>query len=326
MQRFIGTIVALLLTVALAVPASAELRKVSVSAGSGGMDGAVCIAMAKGYFAENGIEVEHKIYRNGSVALKAFLDGEVDFGTTNRVGIVLSDMDFAKVALLGVLAYTDSQTKVLCRKDAGISSPKDLKGKRIATVRATTAHYYLYKYLLHNGISPKDVSITFLTKKQLPGAIANGEVDAICQHGTPIEKAEAKLGDNAIKFTNAQLDRKTVPILAHRTLVNAEPELIEGMFRALKKAEGWVVGHEEEAARIIADMKHRSYEGTLNFVKNEVEYNLSLKQSLLLNFESVEGWAIENKLVSHMAPRNFMDLIEYQPLEKVFPGSVSIIR
>lgn len=326
MKRFGFVVAAMSLCMLLASGAEAGLRKVSVSAGSGGMDGAICVAMAKGYFAEQGIEIDYQIYRNGSIAQKAFVDGKVDFGTSNRVSIVLGGLDEKTCAVIGVLAYTDSQTKVLCRKDSGIFEPADLKGKRIATVEATTAHYYLYKYLINSGIAPEDVEIVYVSKKELPGIIASGDVDAICQHGTPIEKAKSLLGDNAVQFMNPNLDRKAVPLVARRKMIAEEPELIEGMFRALKKAEGWIPSHQEEASRIIADMKNRSYEGTLKFVRDEVEFDLSLKQGLLLNLESVDRWAIESGLVDYKKPRNFFELIDYAPLEKVFPGSVTIIR
>ncbi|NJB67198.1 NitT/TauT family transport system substrate-binding protein [Desulfobaculum xiamenense] len=310
----------------LAGSADAQPRKVVISGGSGAMDGAVCVAIAKGYLAENDIDAELRIYRNGSAALEGFLAGEADFVSTNRVGVVLTDFDPSRFAFIATLSTSDSQTKVLCRKSAGIAQPADLRGKRIGTVRGTTAHYYLHKFLIHNGVSPRDVKVVYLKKKQLPEALVAGEIDAMCQHGTPFDQAKSALGDDAIIFGNPKLDRKLVPLMARRDMIANEPKVIEGLFRGIRKAELWIADHQEEASRIIADMRHLSYESTLAFLRNEADFNLSLEQSVLLNLENVEMWAIESELVERKTPRNMLDIVDYHPLEKVFPESVTIIR
>jgi len=318
----------LMFLVLVLTPAMAQkqLETRTISAGSGGMVGSVCVAIRNGYFAEEGLDIQVKSYRNGFIAAQEYLKGATDFGTTNRVGAVLSNIDFEKHALVGVLAYSDSQTKIVAKKSAGILDSGDLRGKRIGVVHGTSAHYYLNKYLQHCGISMSDVEVVFMKKKKLPAAIASGEIDAFCQHGKPVADALKKLGSDALVLRNDNIDRKIVPLIAPRAFVAEHPEKMQGMLRAIKKADAWIVNHKKEAAKIIAEMKNRSYDLMLNFVENEAEFNLSLEQSLLLNFEGVDRWAIENELVPYKEPRNFLDYIDYHPLEQVAPESVSIIR
>ncbi|SKA73646.1 ABC transporter substrate-binding protein [Desulfobaculum bizertense] len=318
----------LMLSVLVSTPAMAQkqLEPLTISAGSGGMVGSVCVAIRNGYFAEEGLDIQIKSYRNGFVAAQEYLKGATDFGTSNRVGAILSNIDFEKHALVGVLAYSDSQTKIVAKKSAGILDSSDLRGKRIGIVHGTSSHYYLYKYLQHCGIPMSDVEVVFLKKKQLPTAIVSGKIDAFCQHGKPVADALKKLGSDALVLRNSNINRKIVQLIAPRDFIAKNPEKMQGMLRAIKKADAWTVDHKKEAAKIIAEMKNRSYDLVLNFVENEAEFNLSLEQSLLLSFEGVDRWAIENELVPYKEPRNFLDYIDYHPLEQVSPESVSIIR
>ncbi|HIJ80849.1 MAG TPA: ABC transporter substrate-binding protein [Desulfuromonadales bacterium] len=56
---------------------------------------------------------------------------------------------------------------------------RDLKGKRIATVPGSTAHFVLLNALANDGLSEKDVTIVPMENHELPAALADRKVDAI---------------------------------------------------------------------------------------------------------------------------------------------------
>lgn len=191
MKHFLITVIVTVLVVATNAMAKSH---VTISAGAGAMSGALNVAVAKGFLQEEGINGEVISYKKGKIAFDKYLAGEDDFATCNIVAIVLTDFDISKHRLISTLSYTDSGTILLAKKSAGVEKVADLKGKRIGIVKATSAHYHLCKYLVLKGISCDAVELVYLTKKQLPDAIASGQVDAICQHGIPIEKAKKKTG------------------------------------------------------------------------------------------------------------------------------------
>ena len=306
--------------------ATANERKLLFSSGAGAMSGAVNVAEAKGFFLEKEILGKVARYRNGQVSFKKYLSGDVDLATTGVINIILTDFDLSKHKLIGTLAYTDNQTKVLAKKSSGVNIPSDLRGKKIATVRATTAHFYIDKFLVLNNIPRDEVDIVFMTKKQLPQAIANGEVDAICQHGMPIENAKTALKEDWVMFKDGSIHRKPVFIIAPVTWLEAKPEQAKNILRAILKADKFIQTNMDESIRIIAKAKGYPFEAMSEAVRDEINYDLSLKQYLYMLLENMEQWAIDNNLVERKKPRNYLEFIDYRPLEAVQPDKVTIIR
>lgn len=65
---------------------------------------------------------------------------------------------------------------MLAQKSRGIT-PSDLRGKKNAPVKATTAHFYIDDFLASKSLPRNDVEIVFVNKKQRPQAIAKGGLE-----------------------------------------------------------------------------------------------------------------------------------------------------
>ncbi len=189
MKRFTVALAALIVFICASL-AFADQPKVTISAGTGPMSGSLNVAEAKGFFKQNGIDAKVNSYKKGKIAFDKYLAGKDTFATCNIVAIVLTDFDISKHKLIAGLSYTDNQTIILARKSAGIEEPADLAGKRIAIPRASTGHFVFWKFMALHGILPKQVDVVFMNKKKIHAAMVNGEVDAMCSHGMPIEKAK----------------------------------------------------------------------------------------------------------------------------------------
>ncbi|NDV19080.1 transporter substrate-binding domain-containing protein [Pseudodesulfovibrio sp. JC047] len=313
----------ILLTATYALAGQTEL---TFSSGAGPMAGALNIARIQGYMAENGIDGKIHSYKNGKQSFDKYLAGIDDFGTCSIIPIVLTDFDTTQHRLVGTLSYTDNQTKVLVRKSAGIQTVADLKGKTIATVNATTAHFYISKFLEINGVSCDDVKIVFLTKKAMPEAIATRQVDALCMHGMPIENAKKLLGDDWAIFEDGTILRKYVVMVTSTKMVTETPDTLKGVLRAVLKADDFLKKNIDTSISILAKDKRYPLAVMDETVRHEMDYDLSIRQSLLLMLEDVEKWAIENQLVSRKTPRNYLELIAFEPLEAIAPNKVTLIH
>jgi len=319
-------IIALFTIILFAGLANADPVKFTFSAGAGAMSGSVNVAEEKGFFEQEGIRGSVDAYNNGQISFEEYLAGKNDAATTGTINVVLTDFDVTKHRLIANLAYTDNQTKLLAKKSAGITKIADLKGKRIGTVRATTAHFYLCRFLVLNGIPTNQVNIVYLTKKELPTAIAKGEVDAICQHGMPIENAKEKLGDDWVVFQDNTIIRKCCLLIVPLDTIQRAPQTIDGALKAIIQANRFIHTDTQESVEIIAKAKKYPVEVMDQSVRKEMDFNVTLEQSLLLTLETIEQWAIDNNLVSRTTPRNYLDFIDYRPLERIDGSKVTIIR
>ncbi len=304
----------------------ADERKLTFSAGSGAMAGALDVAETKGFFIEKGIKGKVNSYRKGSIALENYLIGKDNVATCGSINIVLANFDLSQHRIIGTLAYTDNQLKILGRKSSGINKATDLRGKKIGTVPGGMSNFYLYKFLVLNGISIDEVSIVYMNKKKLPKAIANGDIDVICQKGKPIENAKKMIAEDWIIFPDTSIHRKTTHIIIPVDILNKKPDQVKGVLRATLKAEEFIKTDTDESIDIVAKAKKYPYDLMSESMRNEMEYYLSIKQSLLLELESMEQWAIDNNLVARDTPRNYLNFIDYGPLQEVAPERVTIIQ
>ncbi len=321
-------ITVLILAIGLFICTSPALavKKLSYGTGTGPMDGAIIVAQEKGFMGQYGLDVRTSIFKKGKIGFDNYLAGKESFAITNIISVVLTDFDISKHRYVATASYTDNQTKVLVNKSAGINNIMDLRGKKIATVQGTTAHFYLCRFLELNGVSCDDVTIVFMKKNQLPDAIASGKVEAICQHGMPVAKAKKLLGDNGVTYDDDTIIRKSVGLIFPVATIADQPEVIEDMLKATLEGDAFIESDTTEAVEILAKKKKYTIEAMDKAVRKELDYDLSLKQSLLLTFETVERWAIDNHLVERTTPRNYLDFIDYKPLKSVAPEKVTIIH
>ena len=149
------------------------------------------IAMDKGFFAEEGIEIEPQWFDAAHPIAVSTASSKVDVGAT---GITASLYNMAANGQkLGIVAdkgreqkgYSSSALLVTTDNyNAGVKSLKDLKCKRIGiTQKGSTFHYMLGRMLETQGMSLNDVEIVPLSKlsavmaalesKQIDGCILN---------------------------------------------------------------------------------------------------------------------------------------------------------
>ena len=68
---------------------------------------------------------------------------------------------------------------IIARKDRGIGSVPDLKGKKIGVARGTSGDFFLGRFLELQGMSIRDVTVIDLPPAQVADPLLNGTVDAV---------------------------------------------------------------------------------------------------------------------------------------------------
>jgi len=179
-------------------PAMADLLPLTIAMGQNPLGGPLIIAREKGFFMEQGIDTTITSMKRNRLAFQAYEQGKAGAVPTLGIHIVRSNFDASQHVIIGTIAYSDNQMKLLARKSAGIARVSDLKGKKIALQRASFAHFYLEKFLLFNGLTLNDVEEVFAGKKETPGIIERGLAHATMQHGVPIAETKKILGEDYV--------------------------------------------------------------------------------------------------------------------------------
>jgi sulfonate transport system substrate-binding protein len=140
------------------------------------------------------------------------------------------------VRLLFTLA--EGLYRVVARRSAGVSAPRDLRDKRVSVPRDTSAHYYLVRTLETAGLSETDVTLVDLPRDQMAAGLAAGRVDAIVMWEPEAEKAVVALQQDAAILQDNRMYREYFSVYSS-TAVLGDPrrrrELV-GFVRAVLAA------------------------------------------------------------------------------------------
>ncbi len=283
------------------------------------------IAEVRGYFLEEGIDVEIKGYPTGKAALAATLSGEVDMGTVADTPIVSNSFERNDFAVFVTICNSNQHSKVLTRKDSNINTPQDLVGKKVATTVGTTAHYFMAVFFILNKLDISDVEIVNLKPGEMVEAIVNGDVDAIFAWEPNILKATKSLGDNAIILPSDVGYEATFNLVTMNGYIGNNPELIRKVIKALAKAEEFITNNREESINIIA-LRLETDREDIDKLWDGYKFGLSLSQTLILTLEDVARWSIRSNFTNKTEVPNYMDYIYMDALEEVKPEAVRIIH
>src|SRR6185312_9171665 len=169
MGRQIGTILALLLFTAGLADAQ-PLKKLVLFGQPSVNNDAIWMALEYGYFKEQGLEVDYRVFPSGTTAFQTFRTGQGDIVMTGDLPSV--QYFFNNPGQYQTFAAIERDAKgyvVIARKD--VRTPKDLAGKTVATRVGSTGSWFISEYLSKNGVDAKSVTVKNLDTQLLPAAL-----------------------------------------------------------------------------------------------------------------------------------------------------------
>lgn len=206
-----------------------------------------------------------------------------------------------------IFTVTETFYRIVARRSAGISQLSDLRGKRVATVPNTSAHYYLDLMLRTAGLSAVDVTVvSAFPLTRLPDLLTSGQADAATSWEPEPQNAVDRLGDDAIEFQDRSIYREIVNLHATEATL-ANPQMRRGVVefvRALIAATKRYRDAPEEVWPLVADAT--GYQPALieKVWRNE-QFAGTLAPDLLDVLEREEPWVAQQ---SSRMPRGRQDL------------------
>jgi ABC-type nitrate/sulfonate/bicarbonate transport system substrate-binding protein len=283
------------------------------------------VAQQQGYYLQEGLEVRPLVHAYGKPALEDLLAGKADFATVAEMPVMMAIMKGEKISIIATIQTSTKHDVIVARRDRGISTPGDLKGKTIASTFGTRSDFMVEAFLTAQGMAIQDVKKVDLKPGQLQEALENGQVDAVSVFQPYLIQIQKKFGERVISFHAEEIYTSIYNIAAKQEFVRNNPGKVKKLLRALVRAEEFVKQNPVEAQKIVADFSRMDI-GLVGEIWPEMNFNVTLHQSLLLALEDESRWAISSGLIGRREIPNYLDFIYFEGLESVKPDAVRILR
>jgi ABC-type nitrate/sulfonate/bicarbonate transport system substrate-binding protein len=283
------------------------------------------IAEANGFFREEGLDVSLQIHSTGNRNLLDLLDGKADLAIATDTPIMFAMMKGSKFSMLATIETSTRDVAILARKDRGVKSVADLRGRKIGVPLGSSGDYSLDSYLTLQGMARKDLEIVDMKPEEMPGALLQGRVDAVSIWNPFITSLRTELGERGIVLHSDSAYKETTDVVSMQAFARQRPEAIRRFLRALVKAEDFVFNNPQESQRIISEFCGMDI-GSLTSIWDDFQFNVSLNQSLLLNLENQTRWAIKNGITDRSDLPNFFEALYTDGLNAVKPDALRIIK
>ena len=220
------------------------------------VDGQFWIAMEKGYFKEEGLDIEPTQFTSGVPLMQALSGGSVDMAIMGAVISNFPSRGVGKIFLINDIEYNTAM--LFARPEAkakSLKELKELKGEKIATVKGTTAHVFLHNALKANGLdSTKDVNIISMDMAGAVSAFVSGAVEYVCTWA-PFHVTIRDKVPGSVMLSSAKEFYPDAAIIGGWAAANdyyaKNKETLKKIVRAWIKANDFLMTHTDEALKII---------------------------------------------------------------------------
>ena len=285
----------------------------------------VYIAKKKGYFSDEGIDIKIIEYSSGKIATKKMFSEEVDISTAADMPIVFNSFKRQDFCVFATFTSSYSFVSLLTRKDTGIKSGFDLKGKKVGINQGTSSHFFLAEFLADYELLMTDVEIFHFKTVDLPNALKDKKVDAISVWQPYTHIAEQLLSANVLRLPNSEIYRTTFNFATMKSYAQDHKGVLERFTKALIRSSEFIQTHREESQRIIAEALKIEKE-TVITLWDGYNFKISLDQALLVSWDSIGRWSIDNNFTDKKKIPNYLNYIYLDALDTVQPDLISIIR
>lgn len=187
----------------------------------------------------------------GPQILEALSVGSIDIGMTGDTPPIFAQAADKPLYYVGFEAAKPKGSAVLVGKSSNIYKLADLKGKRIALQRGSSAHYLLVQTLKKAKLSWQDIQPIWLTPAEARAALERGAVDAWAIWD-PFYAAAEKDGNVRVLTNGVGLSPNYTFYLANPDFAKNYPQALSGVLAELDSIDRWANKNRDAAVDVIA--------------------------------------------------------------------------
>ncbi|QSB15863.1 ABC transporter substrate-binding protein [Natronosporangium hydrolyticum] len=226
--------------------------------GTFGRDAYAYVAAERGYFADEGLEVDIQPGAGTIPNVTQTVAGQADFALSEFSGALIARTQGDVPPEFTVVAAIQQQTlfAIIALADSGITTPADLAGRTIGDAPGSVGPMLFPSYARLAGVDPDTVTVdNSFEPAQLPSLLATGTVDAIGQFlvGQPTIEAAADQPTVVLPFSDHLPDLYGIALVVSEEVANTDPDLVQRFTRALLRGLETTIADPDAAGQILQE-------------------------------------------------------------------------
>ncbi len=233
----------------------------------------IYLGLEKGFFEDEGLDVELVVASSGSAIVPAVSSGDMQFGFSNVASIITAHQKGLPIQLVAPGLYVNGengqdQGVAVAGSDSGIQSLSDLEGRTIGTTSLGGMFTLTMRHLIEEaGVDPSSISFVELSYPEVLAALERKEIDAgMLSEPFTTKALEAGHIPLAWPYLDSDPNLMISAYFASDAYVESNPEVIDAFTAAMNRSLDFAQDNEEEARRILGTYTDLSAEDQANMI------------------------------------------------------------
>jgi sulfonate transport system substrate-binding protein len=198
-----------------------------------------------------GCRVEWIEFPAGPPLLEALNAGSIDFGHTGDSPPVFAQAAGVPLLYVGSSTPCPESSGIVVRADSPIKSLADLRGKKVAFTKGSSAHTMLLRALPTVGLNLADIEPAYLSPADGRAALEAGSVDAWSIWDPYLALAEQEGGARLLVSGEGFVHNRDF-YLASANFVTQRRGLVATLLEELNKTKHWAANNPLDTAKLLA--------------------------------------------------------------------------
>ncbi|MGR5246371.1 taurine ABC transporter substrate-binding protein [Vibrio sp. PNB23_22_6] len=187
---------------------------------------------------ETGYEIKWRKFDSGAKAITAMAAGAVDMTVAGSSPIASAASNGVEMELVWVTENIADAEALVVKNSSGITSPSDLKGKRIAVPFVSTTHFHMLFALEQFGLSEKEVKLINMQPNAIMAAWQRGDIDGAFIWDPALGKIKQ---DGSVLISSKQLSAWGKPtfdgMIASKEFTAKHPEFVTDLIKVVAEVD-----------------------------------------------------------------------------------------
>jgi aliphatic sulfonates family ABC transporter substrate-binding protein len=204
------------------------------------------------HFEPQGVTIRWVEFPFGPPLLEALNAGAIDYGYTGNAPPVFAQAAHANIQYVAVIPARGDGQAIVVPESSPLKTVADLKGKRVAVAKGSSAHDLLVAALESAQVSWNDITPVYLAPADAAAAFSRGSVDAWSIWDPFYAIAEIKQKARPLPI-DPQASEQNSFFLANSNFIAQHADIVGAINATIATATAWAGDHRDETAALFAE-------------------------------------------------------------------------